>query len=54
MYMRGRADVLVQVVAQAAGQAGELPVDLLRWLLAVSPILLLLVLLVRPSKPRAG
>jgi lactate permease len=46
MYLRGRADVLVQVVAQAAGGTGELPVDLLRWLLAVSPILLLLVLLV--------
>jgi hypothetical protein len=38
--------VLVQVVAQAAGETGDLPVDLLRWLLAVAPILLLLVLLV--------
>ena len=38
--------MLIQVVAQAAGEAGDLPVDLLRWLLALSPILLLLVLLV--------
>jgi L-lactate permease len=44
--MRRRADVLIQVLAQPAGETGDLPVDLLRWLLALSPILLLLVLLV--------
>ncbi len=36
----------LHVLAQAGGEASDVPVDLWRWLLALSPILLLLVLLV--------
>jgi hypothetical protein len=46
MHNAWRAEVLIQVLAQAAGETDDLRVDLLRWLLALSPILLLLVLLV--------